>query len=239
MCIMSKNKFETYKEVFDRSTEKTIYKLANNGYIDHIIGPISTGKEGNVFLGKNHLDEDIAIKIYRIETSNFKNMWKYINGDRRFENIKKTKKSIINVWAQKEHKNLNLAIKAGLNAPKPIISRNNVLIMNFIGDNEKPAPIAKNYPPKNPKKWLQKVLNMIKDLYQKVSLIHGDISEYNILNHDEEPFLIDFGQGVLKEHPAAHDLLKNDIKNVLNWFKKQGLNVENPEKVYKDIIKDE
>ncbi len=236
---MSKNRFETYKEVFDYSTEKTIYKLANDGYIDLLIGIISTGKEGNVFLAKNHLGKEVAVKIYRIETSSFQNMWKYINGDRRFENIKKTKKSIVNVWAQKEFKNLKLAEKAGLNVPKPIISRNNILIMDFIGENEKSAPIAKNYPPRNPKKWLKKVLNMINDLYQKVGLIHGDLSEYNILNYKEEPYFIDFGQGVLKDHPIAEELLKKDIKNISKWFKKQNVNVKEPEKIYKEIIKDD
>ncbi len=234
---MTKNRFGTYNEVFNISTEKTLYKLANDGYIDYIIGPISTGKEANVFLAKNPQRKEIAIKIYRIETSSFQNMWKYIRGDRRFESVKKTKKSIVKAWAKKEFRNLELAKKAGLNVPKPIISRNNVLIMEFIGDKNNPAPIAKFYPPKEPKKWLEKILNMIKDLYQKVGLIHGDLSEYNILNYKEKPYIIDFGQGVLKDNPISKELLENDIKNILKWFKKKGVKTENPEKVYKWIIK--
>ncbi len=231
-----KEKFKIFKEVFDESTMRTIYKLSSDGYIDYVIGPVSTGKEANVFLGKNFDDEDIAIKIYRIETSNFKNMWKYIHGDKRFEKVKKRKRDIVFAWAKKELKNLELASKIGINVPKPIISRNNVLIMEFIGENGISAPIAKFFTPKKPKSWLSKILNSIKDLYQKAGLIHGDLSEYNILNYKEEPYIIDIGQGVLKDHPIAIELLENDINNILKWFKKLGVKIPEFKKVYKEIL---
>ena len=221
------DKFEVFKEVFDIPTMKTIYKLGNDGYIDVMLGIISTGKEANVYLGKTSSDESVALKIYRMETSNFQNMYKYIAGDRRFSAIKHTKRDIVITWARKEFKNLELAYNAGVRVPKPIICSRNVLVMEFIGVNDVSAPIAKNRPPKEPKIWLQKVLNSIKALYHKAGLIHGDLSEYNILNYDEEPVFIDVGQAVLIDHPAAEELLKNDIKNVLKWFKKLG--VETPE----------
>ena len=220
-------KFEIFKEVFDIPTMKTIYKLANDGYIDVMLGIIATGKEANVYLGKTPSGESIAIKIYSIETSDFKNMWKYIAGDRRFGKIKMNKRDIVLTWARKEFKNLELAYNAGVRVPKPIICRRNVLIMEFIVENDISAPIAKNLPPKEPKIWLSKVLNSIKVLYKKAGLIHGDLSEYNILNYDEEPVLIDIGQAVLIDHPNAEELLKNDIKNMLKWFKRLG--VETPE----------
>ena len=231
-----REKFKTYKEVFDTFTMKTLFKLSNDGFIDIIIGPVSTGKEANVFHGKNPEGEDIAIKIYRTETSSFENMLKYIHGDRRFEEVKHKKKDIVFVWCKKEFKNLEKAYNLSINVPRPIISRDNVLIMEFIGEKGIPAPIAKKKRPKEPKKWLTKVLKMVEDLYQKESLIHGDLSEYNILNHKEEPFLIDMGQGVLKDHPSADELLKTDIKNILKWFQKMGVETPEPQKVYKDIL---
>ena len=147
---MSKEKFKTFKKVFDEYTMRTIYKLANDGYIDYIIGPISTGKEADVFHGKDSKGKDIAIKIFRLETSGFNNMWKYIHGDRRFDKVKNRKRDIISAWVQKEFKNLYLTKKAGINAPEPITSRNNVLIMEFIGINEISAPLAKDCHPKSP-----------------------------------------------------------------------------------------
>ena len=49
-------------EVFDRITLKTLYKLANQGYIHLLNGAISTGKEANVFKGA---DEDGKRDLYR------------------------------------------------------------------------------------------------------------------------------------------------------------------------------
>jgi RIO kinase 1 len=132
---------------------------------------------------------------------------------------------------------LEIAGKNGINVPKPIISRNNVLIMQFIGESDIPSPKAKDIPPKNPKMWLTKLLNIINVLYNKAGLIHGDLSEYNILNYKEEPYLIDMGQCVLKNHPLALKLLKNDIKNVLIWLNRLGVKTPDVEKVYKDMLK--
>lgn len=233
--MKEKEKFKVFKDVFDTPTMKTIYKLANDNYIDYMLGVIATGKEANVYFGKTPSGEDIAIKIYRMETSNFRNMYKYIAGDRRFGNIKMSRQVIVETWAKKEFKNLELAYNAGIRVPKPIICRRNVLLMEFIGENEISAPIAKDYPPQEPKKWLEKVLNSIRVLYKKAGLIHGDLSEYNILNFGEEPVIIDMGQGVPIDHPIADELLRNDIKNVLKWFKKLGVAIPNAEEVYNSI----
>lgn len=234
---MPKEKLKIFKNVFDEYSMRTIYKLANDGYIEYIIGPISTGKEANVFLAKNAQDEYVAIKMYRIETSDFQNMFKYISGDRRFEKTKNLKRDIVTLWAKKELKNLELAESAGILVPKPIVSRKNVLVMGFIGEGEKAAPTAKNCRPKKPEIWLKKVLGYIKALYKKAGMVHGDLSEYNILNWCEKPYVIDFGQGVLLDHPMAQELLKKDIQNIINWFKKMNVSVPDVEKVYKEITK--
>jgi len=231
-----KERFKIFKDVFSESTMRTIYKLSSDGYIDYIIGPISTGKEANVFLGKNFDGEPIAIKIYRIETSNFNNMWKYIYNDPRFEKVKKRKRDIVFAWAKKELKNLTIAFDAGVNVPEPMALRNNVLIMGFIGNDDIPAPVAKDRPPKNPNRWLKEILNSIKRMYD-VNLIHGDISEYNILNFKDVPYIIDFGQGIVKESPLAEELLRKDINNILKWMKKLGVKTPNFEKIYKEITK--
>ena len=61
-------------------------------------------------------------------------------------------------------------------------------------------------------------------------------SEYNILNNKEKPCFIDIGQGVLKDHPIANELLTKDIENILKWFKKLGIKTPDFEKVYKEIV---
>jgi RIO kinase 1 len=47
------------------------------------------------------------------------------------------------------------------------------------------------------------------------------------------PYLIDFGQAVVKEHPMAEEFLRRDIWNIVKFFKKAGLDVPDVEDVLK------
>ena len=57
----------------------------------------------------------------------------------------------------------------------------------------------------------------------KVGLIHGDLSSFNILNHNNKPVLIDFSQGTLVRTPNSEELLERDVRNILKFFKKLGI----------------
>jgi len=226
-------RFKVYKEVFDETTLLALYKIVNKGYFDVLEGVISTGKEANVYKAKSK-DGFVALKIYRIETSDFKNMWKYINGDRRFEHVKMRRRDIVFTWAKKEFSNLSIAIEAKVRAPKPIFLFKNVLVMEFIGENGDACAYAKIARPKNPKKWYGLIVNYVKKMYKK-DLIHGDISEYNILNQHERPVLIDFSQGVPRDHPLANELLLRDIQKITSWFRKLGIKVKSEKEFYKEV----
>ena len=214
-------RFKIYGEVFDDSTIMTLYQLRSRHYFDEFEGAVSTGKEANVFRvrkGRRYL----AVKIYRTETSDFKNMWRYIVGDPRFLGISRKKRSIVFAWAKKEFKNLTICQKVGVRAPKPIVQRDNVLVMEFIGKRGVAAPTADVLPPENADKWYKVLIDYIKRLY-KAGFVHGDISKYNVMNLDEEPVLIDISQGVKLEHPMSDEMLKRDINNVNRWFKSLGV----------------
>ena len=71
---------KTGNEIFDKITLETLYKLANQGHIDILNGAISTGKEANVLTGITDDEKFVAVKIYRIATSDFKKMNYYLNG---------------------------------------------------------------------------------------------------------------------------------------------------------------
>ena len=118
--------------VFDRFTLLTLYNLSNKGYIEVLYGTIKTGKESNVFLAKGREGQNYAIKIHRLVTSEFKTMIKYIEGDYRFKKVKKSRRNIILTWVQKEFKNLEHAFDAGVKVPMPVVTKNNVIIMEFV-----------------------------------------------------------------------------------------------------------
>ncbi len=227
------------EEVFDRFTLMTIYDLMNNGVIRELHGVVKVGKEARVYRGTNSEGSDFAVKIYLVTTRNFKKMMMYIEGDPRFKNIHKDSRSIIHLWARKEFKNLQSAFQSDIRVPKPIVVKNNVLVMEFIGKEGVPAPLLKDLPPENPDSMYRELLNQIKNLFTKAKLVHGDISEYNIMNYDEKPVLFDLSQAVSIEHPMANDFLKRDL-NQVNWFfSRLGVTVQHLDRLMEWFLKND
>jgi len=212
-------------------------KLLKTGTLNRIEGIISAGKEANVYLAYGQNNEEYAIKIYKIDTNTSRWMRNYIIGDPRFKKIPNNVSKIIYLWAGKEFKNLKRAYKVGLSVPEPMYVKNNVLIMEYIGFESIPAPKLKEIKaPKDPINLLNEVLNFMKDLYQKANLVHGDLSEFNILYHNQKPVVIDISQAVTVHHPKAEVYLERDIKNVFNYFEKIGVEVPNRKEFYDEVI---
>jgi RIO kinase 1 len=222
------------ENVFDEPTLKTLYTLSNKGIIEAIGGSISTGKEANVFLAED-AEKDIAVKIYRISSSTFNSMEDYILGDPRFRNVRHSKRDIIFAWTKKEQRNLVRAKEAGLRVPEPIVAERNILVMEFMGEEGIPYPQLKDYRMEKEaaKEAFNIIINYIDLLYNEANLVHGDLSEYNILiiPETEEPVFIDMGQSVTREHPRSIEFLRRDIENIARYFKKYSIN-EDPHELY-------
>merc|ERR1712232_1166825 len=67
--------------------------------------------------------------------------------------------------------------------------------------------------------YLQSAL-LMRRMMQECKLVHGDLSEYNMLYHEGQVVIIDVSQSVENEHPQALDFLKRDCVNVNGFFKK-------------------
>ncbi|RLN86759.1 hypothetical protein BBJ28_00022436 [Nothophytophthora sp. Chile5] len=63
---------------------------------------------------------------------------------------------------------------------------------------------------------------MMRTMYQKCRLVHGDLSEYNILYYQTRLYFIDVSQSVEHEHPSANDFLRKDCRNIADYFRKTG-----------------
>ena len=166
----------------------------------------------------------VAVKIYRIATSDFKKMDYYLKGDPRFNVKTKNKRKIIYSWVTKEFKNLTRLENAGVRVPKPITSANNVLLIEFIGDeNGNPAQPVRNQPPENPDEFWNLLLVDLKRFVNDAKLVHGDLSNYNILNLDEMPVIIDVSQSVVLDNPISRELLERDINTLVREYTKLGV----------------
>ena len=203
-------------DVFDEVTLVALYKLVHKKLISVIGGPISTGKEANVFYGE-HDGRGIAIKIYRIRTANFKAMTEYLAGDRRFASIRGSRKGIVFAWTKKEYSNLARAHEVGIPVPEPLAFDRNILLMEFLGREEVPYPQLRNAEVADYGVVYRQILGYIERLYQDARLVHADLSEYNILYY-EKPYVIDMGQAVTLDHPRASAFLIRDIRNINRYF---------------------
>lgn len=208
-------------DVFDTRTLMNLYALASKGVIDALGGEISTGKEANLFYAIRE-GQKLVIKIYRITTSNFQAMQDYMHGDPRFGNIKGTKRAVISAWTRKEFRNLKRAEEAGVRVPHPIATRDNILIMELIGEKDNPAPQLRNVDLEldEARRIFNKLSDYIALLYNKADLVHADFSEFNVL-YNGEPVVIDMGQSVTLEHPMASKFLARDVTNVARYFEKK------------------
>ncbi len=224
--VKSQERFKTAKGVFDNFTERNLFELHSRGIFDELVTPLKVGKESNVFLAK-HGSETRIVKIYRVQNCDFNRMFEYIRQDPRYEYLKKHKREIIFAWTQREYKNLLKAHRAGVNVPKPYSWKFNILVEEMIGDEHVALPL-KDTKPQNPAAFLELILHEMKKLY-RAGLIHGDLSSFNILNKNESPVLIDFSQATVVKTPNSHELLRRDIKNILQFFRKLGVKREEEE----------
>ncbi|MFQ5909644.1 MAG: serine protein kinase RIO [Thermoplasmata archaeon] len=215
---------KTVDEVFDRRTLLSVYKLFKDGILDTVDFPISTGKEGNVFKCSGP-DGSVALKVYRVSTATFKHISKYIVGDPRFRGVQKNRNKVIHMWARKENRNLERMASGGVRVPKPLACHNNMIAMEYIGTEEMPAPLLKDVHVEFPEKLFDEIVDNMRKIHD-VGLVHGDISEYNVLMSDSTPVIIDVGQGVPLEHSMAEEWLQRDIANIVRYFKRLGVKAE-------------
>lgn len=220
--------------VFDHTTLMTLYYMIHRGVFDALYGAVSTGKEANIFCAVDKQGNYVAIKIYRIATSDFKTMYRYLVGDPRFTSFGRDRRKIIYTWVSREFKNLQRAHKAGVPAPKPIDFDKNVLAMEFIGEDGIPYPRMKDSPPKDPEAAFEKLIDAVEKLYRDAELVHSDLSEYNILV-GPEPVLIDFSMATDIANPMSDELLLRDLSNLVNYFRKLGVETPEPIELFSKI----
>ncbi|RJQ17224.1 serine protein kinase RIO [Candidatus Woesearchaeota archaeon] len=208
--------WKVYKNVFSQFSLANIFKLSTEGYFKELESPLFIGKESNVMTALTKDNERVIVKIYRLENCNFNRMYSYIKADQRYIHLKKSKREIVFAWTQREYRNLLMAQEV-IAVPKPIALKYNIIVMSVVG-NDGPAPPLKNAFPKNPKAFFDEIVLTMKKLYHH-GLVHGDLSEYNILNDKEKPVFIDFSQSTTTKSPNHVELLQRDIHNIVSFFK--------------------
>ena len=234
MGKITKEKFKTYKNVFDAHSERCLFKLASQGHFDEMIGPVSIGKEANIFTATKD-NHKVIIKIYRLENCDFNKMYDYIKFDPRYLHLKKNKRLIIFSWCKREYRNLMKLREAGVRVPQPIAFIDNIIVMEHIGKDE-PAPKAKDILPADPSAFVDKIIIQAKKM-AKAGYVHGDLSEFNILNNEDKPVIIDLAQGTPWSSMNSKELIVRDAKNIVRYAKKIGVTISTKD-IEEELLKE-
>jgi RIO kinase 1 len=227
----------TSEQVLDPRTRLILFKLLSRGFLEKVDGCLSTGKEANVYYAKagrqlvatsddSEPIQEYAIKIYKTSILVFKDRDKYVSGEHRWRKgyCKSNPRKMVKVWAEKEMRNYRRIHQAGIPCPIPVLLKSHVLIMEFIGNEGWPSPRLKDATLSERRlreAYVQCVLIM-RRMYHRCRLVHGDLSEYNLLWHNSQIYVIDVSQSVETDHPSALDFLRKDASVVNDYFRKVG-----------------
>lgn len=236
-----KSQRATTEQVLDPRTRLILQKMLQRQLLHSIHGCISTGKEANVYHALTESGAHRAIKIYKTSILVFKDREKYMRGEFRWQRYcKGNPRKMVATWAEKEMRNLGRLQSAGIPSPVPLELRAHVLLMEFIGDNGVAALRLKDAASHiKASKWIALYLEVVKHIrtmYQTCKLVHGDLSEFNILYHKGVCYIIDVSQSVEHDHPFALDFLRFDCRNVNAFFKKQGVSVPSVREIFEFVV---
>jgi RIO kinase 2 len=199
-----------------------INALVKANVIEAFGHPLGIGKEADVFDALTPENNQVAVKFHRLGRISFRQT-------QRKRGYTKEHAGWLfqsRLAAEKETRALRLLYPLGVAVPQPISQNRHVLVMGMIEGAEMAQ--LKRVP--TPKKILKEILGNIRKAYLEAEVIHGDLSEYNIIvKPDRHVLLIDWPQYVSKKHPNAEQLLTRDVVNILQYFSRKRLLKLGPE----------
>ncbi|MCS7145625.1 MAG: serine protein kinase RIO [Nitrososphaerota archaeon] len=228
-----------FEEVFDRATLQSLYELMRRGIFEDFYGVVSAGKESRIYYAKSKDGEERAVKIYLVNNTEFrKTRMIYVAGDHNFVRPGLNLRKFIDAWARREFRNLKAAFEAGVPVPKPIVVSANILVMAFLGIEGARYPLLREtkYTGEEYVETYQKVVENVAKLYRQAGLVHGDLSEFNIMAPDPQTvYFIDLSQAVPLTNPYAHILLMRDLRNVNRFFASMGVDIQDEESLFTEL----
>jgi RIO kinase 1 len=183
-----------------------------------------------------------AIKVYKTSILVFKDREQYVAGEYRFQRYcKSNPRKMVSTWAEKEARNLNRLEKGGVLAPRVYFLRQHVLVMEFIGEGGWPAPRLKDVRLSTSalEKCYAQIAVAMRNMFLKCRLVHGDLSEFNMLVHAGKVYIIDVSQSVEHDHPQSMAFLRRDIVNINSFFRGKGVTSTMTVREYYTFVTDE
>ncbi|WP_026604012.1 PA4780 family RIO1-like protein kinase [Methylomonas sp. 11b] len=211
-------------------TPKRLEPLIDSGLVDEVLGSLKSGKEAAVYVVRCG-GEICCAKVYKeADQRSFKQSVLYQEG-RKVRNSRRARamekgssygrKEQESAWQNAEVTALYRLAAAGVRVPKPYNFIDGVLLMELVADAdghpaprlndlEMPAELAREYHAF----LIGQIVRMLCD-----GLVHGDLSEYNVLVGRDGPVIIDLPQAVdAAGNNNARAMLERDVTNMAAYF---------------------
>jgi len=211
-------------------TPKRLAGLLEEGLIDEVIGQLMSGKEATVYVVRCG-DAIRCAKVYKdANQRSFKKSASYQEG-RKVKNSRQARamekgsrygrKMQEEVWQNAEVDALYRLASAGVRVPQPHICFEGVLLMDLVVDAEgNPAPRLNDVDldEEQALEFHGMLLNQVVRMLC-AGIIHGDLSEYNILGGEDGPVIIDLPQAIdAAANSTAAEMLERDVNNLRTYF---------------------
>jgi RIO kinase 2 len=190
-----------------------VLKILSNRNIITAIGPqIGIGKEAEVYLAHDSLEQDKILKMFRLGRSSFKQIKR-----KRDVNTGTNSWLLLNIdTAKKEYDILTYLKDSSTSFPSPLYRSFHCIVMEPIYGSRLSDIENLDYP----ELVLQKIISNMTIAYHK-GYINGDLNEYNILVNDDNIFILDWPQAVRVNTTNADVMLTRDVKNIVKFFSRK------------------
>ncbi len=211
-------------------TPKRIQPLVDEGLVDEVLRQLMSGKEATVYVVR--CGDDIrCAKVYKeANQRSFKQAAAYQEG-RKVKNSRQARamekgtsygrKMQEEVWQNAEVDALYRLANAGVRVPQPYICFEGVLLMDLVTDAEGNAAPRLNDVELTEARALDYHAQLLKQVVLMLcaGVIHGDLSEYNILVDAHGPVIIDLPQAIdAAGNTSAGPMLERDVTNLATYF---------------------
>jgi RIO kinase 1 len=211
---------------------KSLETLADDGLIQEVVRPLMSGKEAQIYLVVSE-NRECAAKIYKdAQNRSFKNRADYVEGrkvrnsrDQRAmtKGTKYGREKDEDAWKSTEVDTIYRLRAAGVRVPTPYTFVDGVLVMELVTDAEgNPAPRLGDvhFTPEEAHQLYRLLLREVCRMLC-AGIVHGDLSEFNVLLAADGPVVIDFPQAVSAAgNNNARALLIRDVNNLHRFLER-------------------